>query len=276
MKKFLILLSLALLFIPASVHAVDFQALTGIPGIKEAGSSQNLGTLINNLYRIAIGIAGVIAVLQIIKGGITYMLGDGVTEKREATHHIRMSVLGLFLVLSPYLVFSIIDPRIVNNLNIDLSVLTPPAPTPGGTAVDRCANIKVGQIINSSYKDCCAKNNLYAHETRGGSITCEIQPPLDLGKPGDRGTDGPNSYFYNVPVTQGSHGILLLTLGSGAKCVTVKYAVFPDEATCREKLRTINTQGSTVLASCEAEALSQSGFRRVSASVEFCPTIQGL
>ena len=115
----------------AADAAPSFIPLTSIPGIQEAVASDSLAILLNNLYKLCIGLAAVIAVLKIIQGGVTYMLGDSVTEKKEAKHHIAMAVLGLVFILSPYLVFSVIDPRILK-LDVDVSGLKPPAP--GGHA----------------------------------------------------------------------------------------------------------------------------------------------
>ena len=119
----------------AADAAPSFTALTSIPGVQEAVASQSLAILLNNLYKLCIGLAAVIAVLKIIQGGVTYMLGDSVTEKKEAKHHIAMAVLGLVFILSPYLVFSVIDPRILK-LDVDVSGLKPDPVVPHPTAED--------------------------------------------------------------------------------------------------------------------------------------------
>jgi hypothetical protein len=115
---------------PALAHAADFVPLTSIPNIAESANSQNLSIFLNSIYKICIGLAGVLAVLQIVRGGMTYMLGDSVTEKREARHHITLAVFGLILVLAPAIVFGIIDPRILS-LQVDTSVLAPTQMDPG-------------------------------------------------------------------------------------------------------------------------------------------------
>lgn len=112
------------LLLPAVAHAQSFQPLTSIPGIAEAAASPNLTAFLNTVYKLCIGVAAVLAVVQILRGGITYMLGDGVTEKREARHHIYMAVFGLVLVLSPAIVFGIIDARILD-LQINVGGLAP-------------------------------------------------------------------------------------------------------------------------------------------------------
>ncbi len=125
---------------PLLVFADDgtFVSLSGIPVFQKFTSSSTLPAFLNNLYYVCIGIATVLSVLQLVRGGITYMLVDTVTSKEEARHLISTSILGLLLVLSPYIVFNIINPKIltldVNTTEIqpDLGVGTGTQP-PGGT-----------------------------------------------------------------------------------------------------------------------------------------------
>ncbi|MEK7100857.1 MAG: pilin, partial [Patescibacteria group bacterium] len=114
-----LLLTSVLLLTPLMVFAQDntstaFVPLTSIPGIESAGNAQSLPDFLNNLYRLAIGAAAVLAVLQIVRAGIMYMGGDSVTEKKEAKSLIALSVGGLILILSPVVVFSIINPDILS------------------------------------------------------------------------------------------------------------------------------------------------------------------
>lgn len=102
----------------------SFIPLTSIPGIAEAAGSPDLSAFLNAIYKVCIGAAAVLAVLQIIRGGITYMLGDSITEKREAKHHISLAIFGLVLVLAPALVFGVIDPRILD-LKVGVETLKP-------------------------------------------------------------------------------------------------------------------------------------------------------
>lgn len=106
----------------ALAQGTDFVPLTNIPAITEVGNAittpEGLSKFLNNIYRLCIGIAGVVAVLQIMRAGIMYMGGDSVTEKKEAKNLIALSIGGLILVLSPVVVFSIINPEILS-LKID-------------------------------------------------------------------------------------------------------------------------------------------------------------
>ena len=116
-----------------------FVPLTNIPILAQTGNSFSLDQFLNGLYRICIGIAAVLAVLQIMRAGIMYMGGDSVTEKKEAKNLIAMAIGGLILVLSPVVVFSIINPEIltlkINNIEelapSEPSASTTPITTPG-------------------------------------------------------------------------------------------------------------------------------------------------
>jgi hypothetical protein len=101
----------------------SFVPLSNIPKLTEAGNAANLSTFLNALYRICIGIAVVIAVLQLIRAGILYMTAAGnMGSTEKARHLIVASLLGLILVLSPYIVFSVINPAILS-LNINTGEL---------------------------------------------------------------------------------------------------------------------------------------------------------
>jgi type IV secretory pathway VirB2 component (pilin) len=98
-----------------------FVSLTKIAAFEAAGNSATLPDFLNNLYKICIGIAAVLAVLQIMRAGVMYMGGDSVTEKSQAKSIITQSLLGLLLVLSPTIIFGIINKDIlslkINNLD---------------------------------------------------------------------------------------------------------------------------------------------------------------
>lgn len=127
------LLLLTVLFLPLSAFAADFVPLTSIPLFSGVENADSFSLLLNNLYKICIGAAAVLAVFQIIRAGIVYMLGGSITEVKEARNLITVSVLGLILVLSPVIVFSIIDPRIleldINTGSLQTTIDTTSTPT---------------------------------------------------------------------------------------------------------------------------------------------------
>ena len=112
-------LPLLLLLIPTLAFAdTSFVPLTNTPFIERAGNAVDLRNMLDQLYRLCIGVAAVVAVLQIMRAGVMYMGGDSVTEKKEAKNLIALSIGGIILVLSPFIVFSVINPDILS-LKID-------------------------------------------------------------------------------------------------------------------------------------------------------------
>ena len=75
--------------------------LTNLPVFNGLTTAPSLPAFFNQLYKYCVGIAAVLAFLQIIRAGVMYMGGDSVTETKQARALIGTSILGLVLVLSP-------------------------------------------------------------------------------------------------------------------------------------------------------------------------------
>jgi hypothetical protein len=80
---------------PTLVHAAsdNFVPLTSFGPALEFAKSDSLPAFFNALYKICIGVAATLAVLQIMRAGIMYMGGDSVTETKQA---FRMLFWGSF------------------------------------------------------------------------------------------------------------------------------------------------------------------------------------
>ena len=140
----------------------NFVPLTNLPVfVTNVTTAPTFPVFFNDLYKYAIGIAATLAVLQIIYAGVLYMGGDSVTETKQAKEKIQWSILGLVLVLSPVIVFSIINPKILN-LNIDFSCLAPgtsasssncPAP---GTSNSLSSSTSIYNTVSGGVPTCTA------------------------------------------------------------------------------------------------------------------------
>jgi hypothetical protein len=111
--SFIILAAVFILPLLAHAQSADFVPLTNLPGISEVSTANSLAPFLSQVYKICIGLAAVLAVLQLMRAGVMYMGGDSITEKKEARALIGTSLAGLLLVLSPVIVFSIINPNIL-------------------------------------------------------------------------------------------------------------------------------------------------------------------
>ena len=110
--------------------AQGFIPLAPIPGLTENATADTAGlaNFFNNLYKYAIGIAAILAVIIITWSGIRIAMNqDNVSSITESKGRIVQALFGLVLVLSPVLVFSIINPSILN-----LSLNLPPLETKSG------------------------------------------------------------------------------------------------------------------------------------------------
>ena len=124
-RKLLILAGLTALVYAPHALAQGFTALAPIPGLTDQSAtsvvnSATLAAFFNNLYKYLIGIAAALAVIEIIWGGLEYSTQDSVSKQSNGRERITQAIFGLILVLSPVLVFSIINPSILN-LSINLS-----------------------------------------------------------------------------------------------------------------------------------------------------------
>ncbi len=148
MKKYLpiVFLALAISFGATSAHAQQFYdafgntystqkeasvadngqfvALAPIPNLTDGtvANSGNLANFFNNLYKYLIGLAAMLAVIEIIWGGLEISTKDSVSKQSDGKERITQAIFGLILVLSPVLVFSIINPSILN-LSLNLPAL---------------------------------------------------------------------------------------------------------------------------------------------------------
>lgn len=190
-----LLLALPLLVLAQdnSNTSTEFIPLTNVPFLTETGNAFSLDTFLNGLYRISIGVAAVVAVLQIMRAGIMYMGGDSVTEKKEAKNLIALSIGGLILVLSPVVVFSIINPEILTLKIGNIDKLKSSISTPATTAVCSNENYNMFQaatvpsggtcssVLGNGWANVWAQEQACCEELTSGQTCCArsstYQPP---------------------------------------------------------------------------------------------------
>jgi len=119
--------------------------LAPLEGVSDTTGRVNLNTYIPAMFKLAIGIAGALAVLRIIIGGIKYMTTDAFGEKGDAKDTIRDAIVGLLLAISAYTILFTINPKLVQfDFSIEGLRVGPPIGTElGVTAVGPIAPITV-------------------------------------------------------------------------------------------------------------------------------------
>jgi hypothetical protein len=98
----------------------EYQLLEPLPGyVEETSPGKTTGGLyIAGIFNFIIAVAGGMAVLVIIFGGLKYMSTDAFSGKNEAKSIIEHAIWGLLLALSAWIILNTINPDLVNfNLN---------------------------------------------------------------------------------------------------------------------------------------------------------------
>jgi len=112
----------SLFFIPYSMPtmATEYKLLQKLPlsGSTDIQKVPNASVYIKGLFNLTIAIAGVLAVIKIIFGGIQYMSTDAFGAKNEAKNTIQNAIWGLALALSAWLILYTINPNLIK-LNFD-------------------------------------------------------------------------------------------------------------------------------------------------------------
>jgi hypothetical protein len=153
-------------------------------------TDQNLVQYLNTLFKIAITVGAILAVLRLLYAGYIYMMSDVFVSKEKAKEIFREVFLGLFLLLSIYIILAQINPNLLN-LDVKLTPITPsevtgpPRPTgacsvpPLSAIVDPLAQQMEtgGGVIwqNTNPRLRCAANQLVAL-SGGGIITSAYRP----------------------------------------------------------------------------------------------------
>lgn len=93
---------------------LDYQPIVGLPFLDTSQADDPITFIqfIQILYALAIGIAGLLAVVKIIYAGVQYMLTDVITSKEKAKKDIWGAILGLVIVLAAVFILEQINPQL--------------------------------------------------------------------------------------------------------------------------------------------------------------------
>lgn len=124
-KNFFIMMLLVvgcLLFVNTVRAQTDYTLLAPIP-IPDTSADEGAQTTaegyITGAFKLLIGIAGALAVVFIIYGGIQYISSDAFGKKSEAKNIIQNALWGFALAMSAWIILSTIDPSLTS---LDLSL----------------------------------------------------------------------------------------------------------------------------------------------------------
>jgi hypothetical protein len=162
---FLFLLALAAshTVLGAETAPSAYTPLVGVPGI-ESGKVFSTEQYVSALYYLSITVAGLLAVVQIIYGGVEWTFSDAFTEKSNAKTRIQGALLGLLIVLSAVL--------ILNTLNTNLTTLNIFGNAP---KVDPITTGSVSQPVKTSciLPSACTASEVFVRTSAAECGRCE-------------------------------------------------------------------------------------------------------
>ena len=87
--------------------------LEPLPGAN-ANTYNSLSAYLTLLFNILLSIGGMIAIVTLVLGGITYMVSEIADKKSEARKRMQSAIIGLLLLLSCWLILHEINPNLTN------------------------------------------------------------------------------------------------------------------------------------------------------------------
>lgn len=114
------------LILLSGVAAAQVKLETGLPTIPggQLPAGKELPLYINYLFIFGLGAITILALVQMMFGGIRYILAAGnVSKHEEAKNTIQQALLGLGLLLASFLLLRTINPDLVNLKNPTLTPL---------------------------------------------------------------------------------------------------------------------------------------------------------
>jgi hypothetical protein len=139
---------------------LPYTPLEPIPG-QAAGSNATFCSLLNTLFTVLIYLGGMLAVLFLVLGGITYMVSEVVDKRSMARDRIKGALLGLLLLLMSWIILNTVNPQLIGACNMvtptQTGVYYPPQPQ---------ANVQ------SARNDCTANRHGVLKTFNASNIAC--------------------------------------------------------------------------------------------------------
>ena len=114
----------------APLPAKFFEDFT--PGGSGMNNMYDLPNYLSGMFKILLALAGLLAVVMIVIGGIEYMSTDAISGKSEGKERITNAVLGLLLALVSWLLLYTINPKL---LEFNFNAGNPVTPRSSGTQI---------------------------------------------------------------------------------------------------------------------------------------------
>jgi|GEM_PF-1512252 len=135
-----------------------------LPFIPKCGATP--ASYLSGLYRLALGLGVLAALIMIVVAGITYATsGDNASKQKEARGQIRDAIIGMVILFASVLILNTINPNIASmKLEIPFPPLSTSAPT-STTPTDDLSK-KAERCVERCDRDTCLPNFSYKQVDR--------------------------------------------------------------------------------------------------------------
>jgi hypothetical protein len=114
------------------------------PNCAAGKTNGSFASLIGGSFKLLIGAGGVIAVVMIVLGALTYMFSDIVGNKKKALDRIRGAMWAVVLLVSSYLILYTINPELLTfNLNLNAPATGAPQAAPVQVPINNAGSTKI-------------------------------------------------------------------------------------------------------------------------------------
>lgn len=216
-----------------AAEPIEYKPLVGLPGIQEGGA-KSIPEYINSVYVMLIIVGSLLGVMRIAWAGVKYSLSDVVTEKSEAKHDMTGVLMGLAILLIPFVVLNEINPDLVK-----LDVLEEArnsssesnGPSVGSGSQNQPASPSLDSTVASQRLRCLHKNESY-NPTTGGCV------PATTGDDGLSCWQGGGSYDTGTKVcTPMIDNNMFITIPSNSPNKQLLYQVWTNNCKSATNLR---------------------------------------
>lgn len=107
--------------------------LVVLPGLQSTGQG-GLAAYFNQLYMFTVAVGAILAFLKIAFAGAKYSMSEVVTSKEDAKNDIKGALLGLAILLIPFIVLNTIYPGLTNLNILEDAGNVRVTPSPGGAS----------------------------------------------------------------------------------------------------------------------------------------------
>lgn len=99
------------------------QYLAPLPGFLP-GQTATLGGFLKSFFQLLIVVAGILALLMIVIGAVTYASADAITGKSQGKEMILNAILGLIMALGAWIILNTINPKLASELSITIPTVS--------------------------------------------------------------------------------------------------------------------------------------------------------